>query len=182
MIYCGIQCPICLHPPIAAKVGRCGHAHCASCVLKLLSICEHPECPVCQCALTASDLRSVICGVERRPKSNSSITFVKMRRDKNRIVPVPQSETTQNVSPLLFSATPVLKFVDCSGSIGMNVSSLSHVLHSLKTFSIARRPNSAANWRSVNRPKFHLSSKRKHFYKLDAQISSPWQQQRRWQQ
>lgn len=90
------ECPICLHPPIAAKVGRCGHAHCASCVLKLLSICEHPECPVCQCALTASDLRSVICGVERRPKSNSSITFVKMRRDKNRIVPVPQSETTQN--------------------------------------------------------------------------------------
>lgn len=90
------ECPICLHPPIAAKVGRCGHAHCASCVLKLLSICDYPECPVCQCALTGSDLRSVICGVERRPKSNSSITFVKMRRDKNRIVPTPQSATSQH--------------------------------------------------------------------------------------
>merc|ERR1712228_27499 len=71
------ECPICLHPPIAAKVGRCGHAHCSSCILKLISISEYPECPICQCDLKLADLRSVICGVEKRPKINSTIEFVK---------------------------------------------------------------------------------------------------------
>ena len=49
------ECPICLHPPVAGKVGRCGHAHCASCVLKLIAISEYPECPICQCHIKIQD-------------------------------------------------------------------------------------------------------------------------------
>lgn len=85
------ECPICLHPPIAAKVGRCGHAHCSSCILKLISISEYPECPICQCDIKLSDLRSVICGVEKRPKLNSTVEFVKMKRTKNSVAAVPQA-------------------------------------------------------------------------------------------
>lgn len=85
------ECPICLHPPIAAKVGRCGHAHCSSCILKLISISEYPECPICQCDIKLTDLRSVICGVEKRPKLNSTIEFVKMKRTKNSVAALPQA-------------------------------------------------------------------------------------------
>jgi len=93
-----IQCPICLHPPIAAKVGRCGHAHCSSCILKLISISEYPECPICQCDIKLTDLRSVICGVEKRPKLNSTIEFVKMKRTKNSVASLPQAPVNATVS------------------------------------------------------------------------------------
>lgn len=83
------ECPICLHIPIAAKVGRCGHAHCNSCILKLISIMEYPECPICQCDLNMADLRSVICDIDERPKINSKIQLIKMKREKNQVAPVP---------------------------------------------------------------------------------------------
>lgn len=80
------ECPICLHPPVAGKVGRCGHAHCASCVLKLIAISEYPECPICQCHIKIQDLRSVFHQVEPRPKNNSVVKFIKMQRKKASVV------------------------------------------------------------------------------------------------
>lgn len=90
------ECPICLHPPIAAKVGRCGHAHCSSCILKLISISDRPQCPICLCDVKQADLRSVICDIEKRPRQNTKLDFVKMKRNKNTVVPVPQIPTVSN--------------------------------------------------------------------------------------
>jgi len=83
------ECPICLHPPVAGKVGRCGHAHCASCILKLIAISEYPECPICQCHIKTQDLRSVFHQIEPRPKTNSVVKFIKMKRKKSTVVSVP---------------------------------------------------------------------------------------------
>jgi len=88
------ECPICLHPPIAAQVGRCGHAHCYSCILKLLTISEKPQCPVCFGHIKKADLRSAILEVEKRPRKGAVIEFVKMNRE--RALVVPKMMTTKN--------------------------------------------------------------------------------------
>lgn len=81
------NCPICLSPPIVGKAGRCGHAHCFSCVLRLLNISEYPQCPVCNCAIHLSDLRSIITGKEQRPRLTQKLEFVKMTRSKYNMHP-----------------------------------------------------------------------------------------------
>jgi len=83
------NCPICMSPPIAGKAGRCGHAHCSSCILHLINIAEgKPQCPICHCNIVLNDLKSIICGDEIRPKINEKIELVKMKRGKNSITPV----------------------------------------------------------------------------------------------
>lgn len=78
-----------MSPPIAGKAGRCGHAHCSSCILHLINIAEgKPQCPICHCNIVLNDLKSIICGDEIRPKINEKIELVKMKRGKNSINPV----------------------------------------------------------------------------------------------
>ncbi|KAJ1951695.1 hypothetical protein EC988_003964, partial [Linderina pennispora] len=47
-----VQCPICLSPPVAARVTKCGHVFCFPCVLRYLAMeTEKPDgekkCPIC---------------------------------------------------------------------------------------------------------------------------------------
>ena len=78
-----------MSPPIAGKAGRCGHAHCSSCILHLINIAEgKPQCPICHCNIVLNDLKSIICGDEIRPKINEKIELVKMKRGKHSINPV----------------------------------------------------------------------------------------------
>jgi len=87
------NCPICMSPPIAGKAGRCGHAHCSSCILHLINIAEgKPQCPICHCNIVLSDLKSVICGDEIRPKVNEKIELVKMKRGKDSINPIKNNQ------------------------------------------------------------------------------------------
>jgi hypothetical protein len=84
------NCPICLSPPIAAKAGRCGHAHCYSCVLHLLSIAESDKgagCPICHCGIKMDELRSIIGCTETMPKPGSKLDFVKMTCAKDSVNP-----------------------------------------------------------------------------------------------
>ena len=43
------SCPICLSPPVAAKITRCGHVYCWTCILHYLSLSddESRKCPIC---------------------------------------------------------------------------------------------------------------------------------------
>ena len=78
-----------MSPPIAGKAGRCGHAHCSSCILHLINIAEgKPQCPICHCNIVLNDLKSIICGDEIRPKINEKIELVKMKRGRDSINPV----------------------------------------------------------------------------------------------
>ncbi|KAI3659124.1 hypothetical protein MP638_001991 [Amoeboaphelidium occidentale] len=56
------QCPICLYPPVAAQMGRCGHVLCYGCALHYLSMSEKPmrSCPLCSERISIGDLRSVL--------------------------------------------------------------------------------------------------------------------------
>lgn len=64
-------CPICLDPPISAKVTRCGHIFCWTCMLHYLSLCDEKvrQCPICFEPVSEGDLRSVV----SRTYSNHSV-------------------------------------------------------------------------------------------------------------
>lgn len=59
-----LACPICLDgPPIAARITRCGHIYCWSCILQYLSLAndhQHQPCPICFESIYKDDLRSVV--------------------------------------------------------------------------------------------------------------------------
>ncbi|KAI8092779.1 uncharacterized protein BX664DRAFT_277284 [Halteromyces radiatus] len=58
-----LSCPICLSPPTAARVSKCGHTFCLSCILHYLELREPKKqwrkCPICWESIYGRDLKSV---------------------------------------------------------------------------------------------------------------------------
>ena len=56
-----IVCPICLYPPNAAKMTKCGHIYCWCCLLHYLSLSDKQwrKCPICFESIYKQDLKSV---------------------------------------------------------------------------------------------------------------------------
>ncbi|XP_011184197.1 RING finger protein 10 [Zeugodacus cucurbitae] len=78
------QCPICLYPPIAAKLTRCGHAYCWPCILHYLALSDKTwrKCPICYEAVHTADLKSTTIEQQRQFSIGDEITFQLMRRKK----------------------------------------------------------------------------------------------------
>lgn len=78
------QCPICLYPPVAAKLTRCGHAYCWPCLLHYLSLSDKTwrKCPICYDAIHATDLKSCTIDQQHAMNVGDSISFQLMRRRK----------------------------------------------------------------------------------------------------
>src|SRR6185312_10960456 len=61
------SCPICLQQPAAARITKCGHSYCLSCIIHYLQLIDDEEkpnrkwrkCPICWDAIYARDLKSV---------------------------------------------------------------------------------------------------------------------------
>lgn len=55
-------CPICLESPVAAKITKCGHIYCWTCMLHYLSLSDEKcrQCPICFEFVYKNDLRSVV--------------------------------------------------------------------------------------------------------------------------
>lgn len=53
------SCPICLYPPVAARITRCGHIFCWPCMLHYLSLSDKSwsKCPICYEAVHTADLK-----------------------------------------------------------------------------------------------------------------------------
>ncbi|KAJ3143850.1 RING finger protein 10, partial [Irineochytrium annulatum] len=54
------SCPICLNPPVAPRVTRCGHVYCYPCILHYLSLSDntkYSKCPICHDAVYGKDLK-----------------------------------------------------------------------------------------------------------------------------
>lgn len=77
-------CPICLEPPIAAKITRCGHIYCWTCMLHYLSLSDEKrrQCPICFENVYKSDLRSVISHSFTNYSVDEEITMRLMIRKK----------------------------------------------------------------------------------------------------
>ncbi|KAM4707772.1 E3 ubiquitin-protein ligase RNF10 isoform 1-T1 [Discoglossus pictus] len=87
------SCPICLYPPTAAKITRCGHIFCWACILHYLSLSEKDwsRCPICYSSVLKKDLKSVVATETRLYTIGDTITMQLMRREKGVLVAMPKS-------------------------------------------------------------------------------------------
>ncbi|XP_018561476.1 RING finger protein 10 [Anoplophora glabripennis] len=85
------SCPICLYPPTAAKMTRCGHIYCWSCVLHYLSLSDKPsrKCPICYETVHQNDLKSVVAIPHSIFNVNETITFKLMKRPRGGLTAYP---------------------------------------------------------------------------------------------
>jgi len=85
------SCPVCLHPPIAARMTRCGHIYCWPCILHFLALSDKASrpCPICDAPVKDTDLKSVVALEQRQFKVGHTIEFRLMKRDRHSLLPQP---------------------------------------------------------------------------------------------
>lgn len=78
------QCPICLYPPVAAKMTKCGHIYCWPCILHYLALSDKAwrKCPICYDAIHVPDLRSCVLKPYHSYTVGEFVTFQLMHREK----------------------------------------------------------------------------------------------------
>ncbi|XP_059974817.1 E3 ubiquitin-protein ligase RNF10 isoform X2 [Mesoplodon densirostris] len=88
------SCPICLYPPTAAKITRCGHIFCWACILHYLSLSEKTwsKCPICYSSVHKKDLKSVVATESHQYVVGDTITMQLMKREKGVLVALPKSK------------------------------------------------------------------------------------------
>lgn len=61
-VYSLPDCAICLYPPVAAQMTRCGHVYCWPCVLHYMALSDKQwrKCPICFESIYTRQLRSVV--------------------------------------------------------------------------------------------------------------------------
>ncbi|CAG9831157.1 unnamed protein product [Diabrotica balteata] len=91
-------CPICLYPPVAAKMTRCGHIYCWSCVLHYLSLSDKPsrKCPICFENIQKQDMKSVVAIPYTSFNIDETITFKLMKRPRGCLIAYPADAETKN--------------------------------------------------------------------------------------
>ncbi|KAG8225269.1 hypothetical protein J437_LFUL006502 [Ladona fulva] len=89
------SCPICLYPPVAAKMTRCGHVYCWPCILHYLALSDKTwrKCPICFEAVHKQDLKSVIALPRVACHIEEEIEMRLMRREKGSLLVTPVEET-----------------------------------------------------------------------------------------
>lgn len=95
------NCPICLEQPIAAKITKCGHIYCWTCMLRYLSLGNGVSvpCPICFVPIYAQDLRSVVSQSYPNQAIGESITMKLMLRRKGCVEVEPVSAMSQRDDP-----------------------------------------------------------------------------------
>lgn len=96
------SCPICLYPPVAAKITRCGHIFCWACILHYLSLSEKEwsRCPICYSSVVKKDLKSVASTESHLYGVGDTITMQLMRREKGVLVAMPKSKWMKLDEPI----------------------------------------------------------------------------------
>lgn len=116
------SCPICLHPPTAAKVTRCGHIYCFPCILHYLALSDKKwrKCPICYEPIGKEDLKSVVAICHKEFAIGEEVELQLMRRERDSLLPVPVTAFSQDIiaqSPRLShptAATPYAKLLVAS--------------------------------------------------------------------
>jgi len=90
------NCPICLSPPVAGKISRCGHVFCWPCILHYLALSddESRKCPICDQQISRPDLRSVVVIPQKENPTGVPIEMRLMKRERNSLFSVPVQDNT----------------------------------------------------------------------------------------
>ncbi|RWS07275.1 RING finger protein 10-like isoform X2 [Dinothrombium tinctorium] len=93
-----IVCPICLHTPVAAKITKCGHIYCWSCIFHYLALSDQTfrKCPICFDAICKRDLRSVLSVSRKDYKIGDEIVLSLMKRRRGSIICGPTFEELES--------------------------------------------------------------------------------------
>ncbi|XP_063870536.1 E3 ubiquitin-protein ligase RNF10-like [Scylla paramamosain] len=93
------SCPICLHPPTAAKVTRCGHIYCFPCILHYLALSDKKwrKCPICYEPIGKEDLKSVVAICHKEFAIGEEVELQLMRRERDSLLPVPVTAFSQEI-------------------------------------------------------------------------------------
>lgn len=85
------SCPICLFPPVAAKMSNCGHVFCWSCILHYLALSDDDNrpCPICQVTMTKHGLKSVKILTQHNYTQGEVVSMTLMKRERNSLFAVP---------------------------------------------------------------------------------------------
>lgn len=85
------NCPICLDPPVAAKITRCGHVFCGPCIYHYLDEGEKnwKRCPLCFESIYRRCLRSFRFSVHKTLREGEEVELVLVKRRKASTVPTP---------------------------------------------------------------------------------------------
>uniref|UniRef100_S4RH60 E3 ubiquitin-protein ligase RNF10 n=1 Tax=Petromyzon marinus TaxID=7757 RepID=S4RH60_PETMA len=97
-----LSCPICLYPPTAARITRCGHVFCWPCILHYLALSDEPwrKCPICFEAVHKKHLRSVVTKETHQFAVGDTVTLQLMKREKGSAIALPRSQWFQVDKPL----------------------------------------------------------------------------------
>ncbi|KAL3943513.1 MAG: hypothetical protein SGBAC_002408 [Bacillariaceae sp.] len=80
------SCPICLSEFVSARITKCGHVFCLSCLLHHVhansNSNQHVKCPCCGVPVHLEDMRPVMLESVVTPETQQSITLVKLHREK----------------------------------------------------------------------------------------------------
>ncbi|KAK9303356.1 hypothetical protein QLX08_004944 [Tetragonisca angustula] len=145
-----LSCPICLYPPTAGKMTRCGHVYCWHCILHYLSLSDKSwrTCPICYEFIQKSDLKSVNEITQSTLNLGDIITLRLMRREKESLLAVPVGSLVQNPTNF-FSVSETLskevysKLLIASTEDVMNI--IEHERTQLK-LELSKTPNSSKQY------------------------------------
>ena len=84
-------CPVCLFPPVAGKMSRCGHVFCWACILHYLALSDDKDrpCPICHQDINKTDLRSVTVQTRHARNTGDTVSMTLMKRERNSVFAVP---------------------------------------------------------------------------------------------
>jgi hypothetical protein len=136
------ECVICLYPPIAPKITKCGHIFCFVCIIRYIlqdhfSSRVYVPCPVCQEKICVDDLRIV--HLQRVPnyKPQSEIEFVKLKRLKeSNIIQLVANETENSPNTHSSSTCDDEQFIQ-----GLPVCGSRHALFNRLTLTLDSEPS-----------------------------------------
>ncbi|XP_023240083.1 RING finger protein 10-like [Centruroides sculpturatus] len=96
------SCPICLYPPVAAKITRCGHIYCWACLLHYLSLSDKTwrKCPICYEAVYKNDLKSVVSTSKTTYSVGDNITMCLMKRKRGSVISKPANRFSISENPI----------------------------------------------------------------------------------
>lgn len=96
------QCPICLYPPVAGKMTRCGHVYCWPCILHYLALSDKSwrKCPICYEPIYVADLKSAVANYHHEFKIDEVVTLKLMKRKKGSLSVTEASKDAQDSDPL----------------------------------------------------------------------------------
>jgi len=93
------SCPICLYPPTTAKITKCGHVYCWTCMLHYLSLSDEKwrKCPICFESVRREDLKSVVSVPWKEFKTKDEIEMKLMRRERNSLFALPVTQYRKDI-------------------------------------------------------------------------------------